>query len=154
MKKYYLAYGSNLDVEAMAIRCPNATAVGTAEIKDYELFFKGSDNSAFLTIEPKDGSTVPVAVWEVDADDERRLDRYEGYPNFYYKKEIEIPYKELHGEAKHTVTAFVYIMHEEYSRALPSPDYLRTCLKGYEEFGFDAHPFYEAIMKSVRRVSE
>ena len=154
MGKYYLAYGSNLDTDAMAVRSPNAKAVGPAEIDGYELLFKGSDDSAFLTIEQKAGSTVPVAVWQVDADDEMRLDHYEGYPHLYYKDEMEITYTEFDGETEHTVTAFVYIMHEQYKRALPSQTYLRTCLKGYEEFGFDAQPFYEAIMKSVRKVEE
>ncbi len=32
MKKFYLAYGSNLNVEQMRFRCPDARIVGTAEI--------------------------------------------------------------------------------------------------------------------------
>ena len=32
MKKYYIAYGSNLNVEQMRYRCPDAKVVGTAEI--------------------------------------------------------------------------------------------------------------------------
>ena len=39
-------------------------------------------------IEPKAGASVPVAVWETTADDELALDRYEGYPTFYYKAEM------------------------------------------------------------------
>ena len=46
MKKYYLAYGSNLNVRQMALRCPTAKPVGTAVIKDYELLFKGSKTGA------------------------------------------------------------------------------------------------------------
>ena len=30
--RYYLAYGSNLDMERMGKRCPYAVVVGTAEI--------------------------------------------------------------------------------------------------------------------------
>ena len=29
-KKYYIAYGSNLSVEQMAVRCPDARVVGNA----------------------------------------------------------------------------------------------------------------------------
>ena len=65
MKQYYLAYGSNLNVAQMRLRCPNAKPIGTAEIKDYELLFKGSKTGSYLTIEKKKGSTVPVGVWEV-----------------------------------------------------------------------------------------
>ena len=85
MKRYYLAYGSNLNVWQMALRCPTAKAVGTAVIKDYELLFKGSKTGVYLTIEPKSGAEVPAAVWAVETADEQRLDVYEGFPAFYYK---------------------------------------------------------------------
>ena len=42
MKKFYLAYGSNLNVKQMRFRCPDARIVGTAEIPNYQLLFKGS----------------------------------------------------------------------------------------------------------------
>ena len=50
MKRYYLAYGSNLNIAQMQFRCPDATVVGTAVIPDYELLFKGSLTGAYLTI--------------------------------------------------------------------------------------------------------
>ena len=45
-EKLYLAYGSNLNIVQMIIRCPDAKFYGTAEIKDYELLFKGSKTGA------------------------------------------------------------------------------------------------------------
>ena len=77
-KRYYLAYGSNLNIPQMRHRCPTAKVIGTAEIKDYELLFKGSKTGSYLTIEPKKGAKVPVAVWEVKQGDEANLDVYEG----------------------------------------------------------------------------
>ena len=91
MKKFYLAYGSNLNVKQMQFRCPDARIVGTAEIPNYQLLFKGSKTGSYLTIEPKRGCTVPAAVWSVSERDELALDRYEGYPHFYYKTELELP---------------------------------------------------------------
>ena len=38
-RKEYFAYGSNLNFEQMAYRCPEATAVGTAKLDGYELAF-------------------------------------------------------------------------------------------------------------------
>lgn len=70
----------------MRMRCPSARIIGTSEIPDYELLFKGSKTGSYLTIESKEGSRVPVAAWEVSAEDELALDRYEGFPTFYYKK--------------------------------------------------------------------
>lgn len=45
MKKYYLAYGSNLNIAQMQFRCPDATVVGTAVIPDYELLQGEFDRS-------------------------------------------------------------------------------------------------------------
>ena len=109
MKKFYLAYGSNLNVKQMQFRCSDARIVGTAEIPNYQLLFKGSKTGSYLTIEPKQGCTVPAAVWSVSERDELALDRYEGYPHFYYKTELELPL----AETGKKLTAFVYIMHEE-----------------------------------------
>lgn len=90
-KRYYIAYGSNLNITQMRFRCPNARIIGTSVVPDYELLFKGSKTGSYLTIEPKAGASVPVAVWETTADDELALDRYEGYPTFYYKAEMTLP---------------------------------------------------------------
>lgn len=137
MKKYYLAYGSNLNVHQMKCRCPDAKPVGTAWIQDYQLLFKGSKTGSYLTIEKAENSAVPVAVWEVSEADERWLDVYEGYPNFYYKTEMELPVELLgKGETK-TLTAFVYIMHEDRPLGIPSSAYVRTCVQGCRDFGFD-----------------
>lgn len=130
MKKYYLAYGSNLNVQQMRYRCPDATIFGTAEIPDYQLLFKGSMTGSYLTIEKKEGSTVPVAVWEVSECDERNLDAYEGCPDFYYKTEMEATVN------RRKIKAFVYIMHEERPLGIPSSSYIRTCVQGYRDFGF------------------
>ena len=35
-RKEYFAYGSNLNFEQMAYRCPEATVVGTAKLDGYE----------------------------------------------------------------------------------------------------------------------
>ncbi|MBO5318958.1 MAG: gamma-glutamylcyclotransferase [Ruminococcus sp.] len=148
MKKYYLAYGSNLNVQQMRYRCPDATIFGTAEIPDYQLLFKGSMTGSYLTIEKKEGSTVPVAVWEVSERDEQNLDVYEGCPNFYYKTEMELPVKIMKNGGTKTVKAFVYIMHEERKLGIPSRAYLQTCLIGYRHFGFKPALLMKAIAVS------
>ena len=149
MKRYYLAYGSNLNIAQMQFRCPDATVVGTAVIPDYELLFKGSLNGAYLTIEPKQGSHVPVGVWEVSLMDEFRLDRYEGFPSFYYKKEIRIPVKDIRTGKTWRCDAFVYIMHEDRKLGVPTSFYMRTCLEGYKDFGVDTDFLLAAYDRSL-----
>ena len=45
-RKKYIAYGSNLNLEQMAFRCPTAKVVGKSELKDYELLFRGGRRGA------------------------------------------------------------------------------------------------------------
>ena len=105
MKRLYVAYGSNLNLEQMSYRCPTAKVYGKGMLYGYRLLFKGTPGNAYLTIEPCKGKKVPVLIWEVQPKDEIALDRYEGYPSFYYKEDIPV---EL--ETGEIVTAMVYIM--------------------------------------------
>ena len=74
-KKLYIAYGSNINLEQMAYRCPTAERVSTGFVENYELEFR-----RVATIVPKQDSKVPVLVWELKPEDEKSLDRYEGFP--------------------------------------------------------------------------
>lgn len=152
MKRYYLAYGSNLNVQQMRFRCPTARIMGTAVIEGYELLFKGSKSGSYLTIEPKEGASVPVAVWSVEPADEAALDRYEGFPSFYYKKEMQVTVTGIKTGKERIRDAFVYIMHEERPLGIPSWHYVETCISGYHSFGFDESLLMEAIRKSRREM--
>lgn len=146
-KRYYIAYGSNLNVGQMRMRCPHATILGTANLKGWELLFKGSKTGSYLTIEESEGGTVPVVIWEVTATDEAALDRYEGFPNFYYKRDIRLQYKGIRTGKRRTVTVFAYIMHEDRPVGIPSNFYMRTCLEGYDTFRFDKNVLVDAYDK-------
>ena len=148
-KRYYIAYGSNLNIPQMRMRCPGARIIGTSVIPDYELLFKGSKTGSYLTIEPKAGASVPVAAWEVGEDDELALDHYEGCPNFYYKAEMVLPIKGIRSGKVRRRRVFVYIMHEERPLGAPSFAYVRVRLEGYQAFGFDEKFLIEAIERST-----
>ena len=147
-KRYYVAYGSNLNVRQMLMRCPEARRIGTSVIRDYRLMFKGSKTGSYLTIEPEAGYEVPVGIWSVTDADEAALDRYEGYPHFYYKKELMLPIKGIRTSIIRNRKAFVYIMHEDRKLGLPSRSYMHTCLTGYADFGFNDQPLFEAYKYS------
>lgn len=148
-KRYYIAYGSNLNVPQMRMRCPHASILGTASLKGWELFFKGSKTGSYLTIEQSETGSVPVVIWEVTEKDEKALDRYEGFPTFYYKQEIKVRYKGIRTDLRRTATAFAYIMHEERPIGIPSNYYMRICLEGYDTFGFDRNVLFDAYDKCV-----
>ena len=153
-KRYYIAYGSNLNIPQMRMRCPGARIIGTSVIEDYQLLFKGSKTGSYLTIEPMEGAEVPVVIWEVTETDEKALDRYEGYPNFYYKKEMTLDIKGIRTGKVRRRDAFVYIMHEERELVIPSWYYVNTCLDGYRAFGFDEKYLFDAIRISRRDTHE
>lgn len=137
-----MAYGSNLNMEQMARRCPDAVAVGAALLPDYELVFR----RGFLTIEPKEGASVEVGIWSISKKDELALDRYEGYPRFY-KKEI----KTIHAdflESNEVIPCMVYIMNDGHPVQPPSDGYLTTVRIGYKEFNFDTAPLMRAYEKA------
>lgn len=154
MGKKYLAYGSNLNVPQMRRRCPGATILGTAELEGWELLFRGSRTGSYLTIEEKEGGAVPVAVWDVTPEDEERLDRYEGFPRFYYKKELKVRVKGIRTGRRRTVTAFVYIMHEDRPIGIPSCYYVAVCREGYDTFHFDRRILEEAKERSTRMAGD
>ena len=141
MKKY-IAYGSNLNLKQMGMRCPTAKVLGTTMLKDYQLTFRG-----VATIEPKQGSVVPVAVWEIDERSERALDRYEGYPTFYRKEYIEV---ELNGEI---VQAMVYIMNKG-EPAYPSRHYYDVILQGYYDVGLKPAYLDDALKDTYNRITK
>lgn len=152
--RFYAAYGSNLNIHQMRLRCPNAKVVGTAEIKDYELLFKGSRTGSYLTIEKKKGSKVPVALWETAEADEKSLDRYEGFPVFYYKAEMKLKVKDIKTGKIRCKNCYIYIMHEDRAVGVPSDFYVETCLEGYRTFGFDEKFILTALEKSRRLCRE
>lgn len=144
-KRLYIAYGSNLNIRQMKHRCPTAKLYGTGEIENYELQFKGQPNSAFATIAPKEGASVPVAVWEIQPRDEKSLDRYEGYPSHYFKQNVPV---QLDGEE---VNAMVYIMNLKMRFGLPTPYYYQTVHEGYNDCGLNTAVLDRAVKESSAR---
>jgi gamma-glutamylcyclotransferase (GGCT)/AIG2-like uncharacterized protein YtfP len=140
--KLYLAYGSNLNQEQMARRCPTAKVVGAAILSNYRLAFCGRYSNAVATILPKKGGHVPVLIWEITQEDEDSLDRYEGFPYLYRKENLKV---KLSGKP---VKAMVYIMNDTEIHGSPSRSYYGTILAGYKAAGFDVEILREAANTS------
>lgn len=133
-KKLYVAYGSNLHLGQMEKRCPDATVYGTGVLKNYDLTFWGNfSRNGVATVIPKQGTDVPVGLWEISAEDEKYLDIYEGWPRLYRKENIKVTMDD-----GSVVTAMIYIMNENgMMPAYPSDMYYNTIATGYKSFGFD-----------------
>ena len=144
MTKMYAAYGSNMDLDQMAYRCPEALLTARGEIKDWRLLFKGSKTGCYATIEPCKGETVPVLLWEVSEKDEANLDRYEGFPTFYHKEDVMVE------TGFGPIQAMVYVMDSSRKRGLPSAWYYEVIEDAYRRFGFDTAVLEKALELSAR----
>lgn len=149
--RLYMAYGSNMNLEQMADRCRTAEVVGrcrTAEVvgkgilKNYELLFRGARHGAVATVEPREGSSVPVVLWEIGARDEVALDCYEGYPRLYRKQMMEV---EVDGKCQRVMA---YVMTPGREFGIPSEHYAEIIREGYQSAGFDAEILEEAIQRA------
>jgi len=141
--KLYIAYGSNLNLAQMADRCPTARVIGSSEMKDWRLLFRGSRTGAVATVEHKKGCSVPVLVWEITPADEAALDRYEGWPFHYRKATVKV---KINGK---TVKAMVYIMNDGRPLGQPSCYYYSVILEGYKAAGFNLDILRRAAIESV-----
>ena len=145
-KSIYLAYGSNMSLQQMYHRCPDAEPIGKGFIKGWRLMFKGSQSGNYATIEKEEGCTVPVVAWAISELDEERLDRYEGWPSFYVKETVEFEYIGDRPGRMVKVEGMVYIMPPDNSTlGLPSQRYFDVLVEGYHRFGLDLKILYEAL---------
>lgn len=134
----YFAYGSNLNKREMKMRCPNSRPMGVLTLKDWQLMFR-----VYLTIEPKEGMEVPIAVWNVPEEDMKAIDEYEGYPHLYRKEKMTIGGHE----------GIIYIMNEStIPYALPKNSYLTRCVIGYINFGFDRKELERALNRTFKEM--
>lgn len=148
---YYIAYGSNLNIHDMELRCPSAEIYGVGALEGYELNFKGFPNYAYLTIDKKKNSKVPVGVWKLKEMDIPRLDHYEGYPDLYYKTQMKVTIRRVDINETTMIDGLIYIMNPNNTYAVPSRDYFYQCLEGYKNFKFDPKFLYNALERAVRK---
>ena len=139
----YIAYGSNMVAEQMAHRCPSAKLIGTGYLPNHRLEFY-----LHATVERTHvyDAKVPVAVWEISEEDERSLDRYEGFPTYYTKHRRRVVMDdgtELWG--------MVYIMNMIRPQP-PTPTYYNGIHNAYVKLGL--HSEIERVLEPALQRSQ
>jgi gamma-glutamylcyclotransferase (GGCT)/AIG2-like uncharacterized protein YtfP len=138
----YAAYGSNMNLEQMAFRCPYSVVVGKGMINNYKLKF-----SYHADIVPSKGDCVPVVLWEVPDIDFIALDRYEGVAGGYYKR-VNLPVETSKGKKN----AIVYVMCGYNEFQMPSNRYYEIIKTGYEDNKISRRYLYNAIIECAREL--
>lgn len=139
MTKLYFAYGSNLSVRAMKLRCPAAVKVGPMIATGLSLVFKGVAD----VIYKKDAECLG-GLWQITDECEVALDRYEGVAAKLYSKR----YFPVTDEATGTKYPCLYYKMRESGRMPPSEFYLDTIMEGYLDFGLDLDHLHDAVQRS------
>ena len=145
-KVLYFAYASNMERVHLKRRCPKARFVAAAMLSDHELVFSGNSRmwgGGIADIRDAAGKNVEGVVWEISESEQKTMDEYEGYPNLYVRKEIQVRTK-----AGKVVTAFAYVMANPGREAPPSKPYKRLLISGAEEHGLSEA--YIAFLESIR----
>lgn len=148
--KYYLAYGSNLNLTQMFHRCPDAQVIGYTYLPGRHLVFRGSGSGNYLTLD-KGIDQVPCGVFAIQDDDELALDHYEGYPVFYQKQTLHVPEVMAVGTKEvvlRDIDAMIYTMPTDHRLGLPSTYYWKVCKQGYRDFHFALRHLEKALFDS------
>lgn len=137
---YYFAYGSNLDLLQMQLRCPEAQFVSTAKLDGYRICFPRKSfvrDCAVISVEPSISETVWGALYELDGTDIARLDEREGYDkrrdralNHYNRITVRVEVAD-----DHPVVAEVYVAVATPNPGLPSPHYIGYLVAAAAECG-------------------
>ena len=136
----YAAYGSNLDPQQMAGRCPHSPLRGTGWLVGWRLTFGGDgfDGALPTVVEdvPVAGAAgdahVFVALYDVSAADESALDVWESADTGLYRK-VRVRVETLDGEQP----TWVYVLND-FEGGLPSARTLGILADGAEAAGAPA----------------
>ena len=139
MKTFYFAYGSNMNQEQMAGRCPGSQLGALVRLTGWRYFINGR---GYAGIEECPADQVLGCLWSLDDEHVASLDRYEGVEGNYYSKET-LEVELLEDGSK--VSALVYLsVNREYG--IPTPRYQGVVVSGGREIGLPAD--YLATLES------
>ena len=152
-EKLYFAYGSNINLEQMAYRCPAAQVVGPVTLDGHELLFRGNARgNGVATIAPKEGHQVHGLLWKITPACETSLDFYEGYPRLYEKEPVTVWDRE---GRQLTVMAYVMTDNEKWrSPAMPSEFYYQGIRDGYQQNGLPVQELKKAWEHCAKEVEQ
>lgn len=139
---YVLGYGALTDPITMLSRCPSAVYKGIGTLDDHELYIDRCSS-----VRPSMGSVTKGVVWEISDKDMIELDRSEGYPYLYQRKEVDVSID------NRLVKVWVYYYAIDFKGAAEpaSDDYYKTCKQGYHVFGLPFDTQFKAAQKKCRK---
>jgi gamma-glutamylcyclotransferase (GGCT)/AIG2-like uncharacterized protein YtfP len=148
----YFAYGSNLHCRQMQNRCPTSWPLKKAVLKNHELCFpikSGSWRCAGVAgVRHHLEMQVHGMLYVLSKEDLDTLDRYEGHPCVYKRREMLV-----HDENGQQIIAWTYLPRsiEKNETFKPSSKYLDRIIKGALEHHLPA--YYLEFLRTISTVN-
>ena len=121
----YFAYGSNMDRDAMAARCPDARPVGAAALPGWR-FFIGADG--WGSVDPSPGSVAHGVLWRLTLRDRAALHAYELlHKGLYDVRTLPV----LRGARR--VSAMTYVLRRRVPGE-PKPGYIELIVRAARDW--------------------
>ncbi|MEM0011193.1 MAG: gamma-glutamylcyclotransferase family protein [Candidatus Bathyarchaeia archaeon] len=146
MAVWYFAYGADLNKDLMRKRVGEWKDCKRATLEGYRLsfgVFSKSWKGGAADIREESGSRVYGAIYLLDEEQLRMLDRYEGVPNVYLRRKVIV--KTDDGE----VEAVTYVAANPKEFVKQSAEYLAVIQKGLKQHGYG-----DDVIRKIRRLAE
>lgn len=139
---FYYAYGSNMSEQRMLDRKITFFSRKFGILKDYKLVFnkisKSNNNISFANIVESIGDFVEGVIYEINEYDIKKLDKFEGYPVHYTRKNVIID----------NISCVVYVAQNEWVKEgiYPTKEYINYLLEAKDMLSED---YYNKIKKII-----
>jgi len=135
----HFAYGSNMNRALMAVRCPGATALGTATLVGWRFVVV---RAGYGSIAPQPGGVVHGVLWRLGPRDLAAINAYECLDSGLYVRQT-LPVRCASGWA----SALVYIARWR-GNGTPRPGYISVVVEAARDWGLPG-----TYIRSLRRWS-
>jgi gamma-glutamylcyclotransferase len=135
----YFAYGANTNLDSMAHRCPAALDLGPATLPNHYYRF-----SRHADVVPSQNQSVEGVLWDITDDCLAALDLFEGYPDYYDRKTVQVMHR---GQL---CDALVYFMQPGLNLESPSTGYLKMVMQGFAEHNIPTTQINQALAAADR----
>jgi len=151
MSDYHFGYGSNLDLDDWKKWCDDygrksnemQVEPGIFFLPDYELDFhyeSGSRGGGALDVVERPGHVVAGKLFKVTGDGWKSLDKKEGSPKYYERKQVEVLSE--NGEQHTAITYVVTQAKADKNHVPPAPGYIEIVERAYDHYGItESHPW-------------
>src|SRR5215212_2636893 len=126
----HFAYGSNMSRALMGMRCPGATAVGTATLRGWR-FVITADGVGSIARQP--GAVVRGVLWRIGPRDLAAINAYEGLDSELYTR-CMLPVR----CSGRLAPALLYIARWR-GQGRPRPGYISVVVEAAREWNFPEH---------------